>query len=60
MGGGEKEVRAALGMADAPVTDYREDPESEDDAQLSEKKRAKKVEKKRKKRVQNDEDFLME
>lgn len=50
MGGGEDEVRRALGMADAPVTHYREDPESEEEAEQkeasSEKKKAKKEKKK--------------
>ncbi|CAK9783244.1 hypothetical protein CC85DRAFT_310258 [Cutaneotrichosporon oleaginosum] len=68
MGGGESEVRAALGMADAPVTDYREfeDDEKpkkkkkEEEKEMSEEKRAKKEAKRKAKRAKADEDFLMD
>lgn len=64
MGGGEKEVREALGIAGAPVTDYREDEEDEEAPapveELSEKKKAKLDKKRKEKRAQKDEDFLME
>lgn len=64
MGGGEAEVRAALGMADAPVTDYREvedvDKPKKKDKEMSEEKRAKRDAKRQAKRARADEDFLME
>lgn len=66
MGGGEQEVRAALGMADAPITDYREDEEEKEgkekkkDKEMSEEKRQKREAKRAAKRAKADEDFLME
>lgn len=70
MGGGEKEVRNALGIADQPLTDYREDlSDAESKQEKKPEKKAKKEKKKvatedrevrRAKRVQADEDFLME
>jgi protein KRI1 len=69
MGGGESEVRHALGMADQPFTHNRED--SEDEAEVTEKKSKKKDKvsaeekeakkaQRRAKKAQADEDFLME
>lgn len=64
MGGGEAEVRAALGMADAPVTDFREyeddDKPKKKEKEMSDEKSAKKAAKRQAKRAQADEDFLME
>jgi protein KRI1 len=76
MGGGEDEVRRTLGMGDAPATGFREDVESDAEAEeakeekgekASKKDRKKKAEDKaardearRVKRAQADEDFLME
>lgn len=64
MGGGEQEVREALGMAGGPVTDYRADEEEEEEepaeTELSDKQKAKLKAKRAKKRAQKDEDFLME
>lgn len=65
MGGGEAEVRAALGMAEAPTTDFREYKEEtpkkkEKEKEMSEEKRGKREAKRKVKRAQADEDFLME
>ncbi|GMK56597.1 hypothetical protein CspeluHIS016_0304370 [Cutaneotrichosporon spelunceum] len=62
MGGGESEVRAGLGMADAPVTGFREEEETpkKKDKEMSEGKRAKREAKRMAKRAQADEDFLMD
>lgn len=65
MGGGEAEVRATLGMADAPVTDYREfedeKPKKEKEGkEVSAEKAAKREAKRKAQRARADEDFLME
>ncbi|BEJ13502.1 hypothetical protein CspHIS471_0306760 [Cutaneotrichosporon sp. HIS471] len=65
MGGGEAEVRAALGMADAPTTDFREYEEEtpkkmKKEKEMSEGKRAKREAKRQAKRGKADEDFLMD